>query len=499
MTVISPLLSFAAEFSVATKTLWIAFIAVLFLLLIAVLVYMLHNRRRLQVEEDERARLAAILEQTKRRQKDAEQKLQDAKAQQEQTEKELREALEKAEAEKSADPLIIDLIDDEAETETSVDDEKKNRAFLATTAFLVGSDFELVSVIDLGDDSFEVFGGEGADALTRGTISYTEASRSFAQDLCVPEDREKVLWQTSIAGLREQLKDRDFFELTCDVVEGGMKKRKIMRFTRFNGSEDMLLATRRDVTELMEREARQKSALAAALLEAESTQGEKSEFLSSMSRTVKERMNELLILSASAAEESEDEKARAAFRSIRESGGAMTSMLADVLDVLELEGGKQTPSFDRVAVPDFMADIKTRALRAAAAKKLSYTLKSGGAAPKLLSFDKARMERVLMCVLENAVAFTAEGSEVSHTVTYSAPVNGRIYVRHVVADSGCGIGEEFLSSAFDPFTREHDTEGAGLGLFIAKHLIEALDGSIEIESAEGVGTTATVTLPAKAV
>lgn len=497
MTVSFPLMSLAAGFSPTTKTLWIAFIAVLFLLIIATIVYMVHNRRRLQAEEDEKRRLAAALEQTKKRQKAAEQKLLDATAKQEQTEKKLSEALlVKASV---PEPEIIELNESGESPAEKAAEEEKNRAFLATTAFLVGSDFELVSVIDLAGDSFEVFGAEHADALTPGAISYTDASRSFALDLCVPEDRDKVLWQTSIQGLREQLKGREYFELTADVSESGLRKRKIMRFTRFNGSDDTLLATRRDVTELMEREARQKTALTSALLEAESAQNEKSEFLSSMGKAVRERLSEVLILSAAAEEEAESAASKDAFHSIKESGSAVTSMLTNVLDVLELEGGKLSPAADYVDVPDFMADIRARTQRTAEKKKVAYTLRTGGAVPKRLCFDRARAARVLGCVLDNAVAFTAEGGDISHTVTYSAPANSRIYIRHVVTDTGCGMRTEFAKTAFEPFTREHNTEGAGLGLYIAKHLAEALDGSIDLESAEGVGTTVTFTLPAKAV
>lgn len=490
MTVFFPLMTTAAEPQLSVTSLWIAFIAILVLLLIATPVYMLYNRRRLQAQEDERDRLAAALEQTKLRQKAAEQKLQDAKAKQEQAERELSEAL----AVKAAEEEASDIINEAAKAEA-----EKKRALLATTTFLVGSDFELVSLINLHDDSFEVFGAEQDGVFAPEKISYSEASRSFATDLCVPEDREKVLWQTSVQGLREQLKNREFFELTADVLEEGLRKRKTMRFTRFNGSRDVLLATRRDVSELMERETRQKGALTAALLEAENGSAESAEFLSSMSKVVKERMDELLILSASAEEEAREEGSKSAFGSIKKTGASMSSMLTNVLDVLELERGKLSPSTDIVTLSSFMPSISTRYKRAAADGKKSYTLRTGGAAPKQLSFDKARAERVLCCVLDNALAFTPEGGEISHTVTYSAPANGRIYIRHVITDTGCGMSGDFLEKAFEPFSHENDTEGAGLGLYIAKHLAEALGGSIDLESSEGIGTTATITLPARAV
>lgn len=465
-----------------SRALWIAFIAVLVLLIITTLVYMLHNRRRLKEEEDERSRLAAALELTKKRQKAAEEKLADAKSRQAQTEKALTDARSLLqtieEREKDEETAALKL--------TADLESEKRRTTLATTAVLVGSDYELVSLIDLDSDSFQVLGAERSGELQDGAISYTEASRSFALESCVAADRDKVLYLTSVSGLREQLKDREFFELTTDVIESGQPKRKIMRFTRFDEHGSILLATRRDVTELMEREVRQKSALTAALLDAESAEEKQTGLLSSVSASAGKRFNDVLILSSAAEGEATDEASRQAFRTIRETGGAMVSMLADLTDVLELTSGKRSPAAEPTDASDFMAKLGADAKTAASEKKLRYTLKSGGAAPKRLSFDSRRAARAVSCSLSVVLERTPEGGEINHTVTYSPPLNGRVYMRHVITTNAPELTPEELSAAFLPFANESEVGG----LYIAKHLAEALGGSLDLSPA-----ALTLTLP----
>ena len=110
--------------------------------------------------------------------------------------------------------------------------------------------------------------------------------------------------------------------------------------------------------------------------------------------------------------------------------------------------------------------------------------------------DGPRLQQVLWNLLANAVKFTPEGG----TVHLRARRNGT-FVEFVVTDSGIGIPRDFLPAVFEPFrqadgspTREHD--GLGLGLAIVKQVVQAHDGTIEVESpGEGCGSTFTVRLP----
>jgi CheY-like chemotaxis protein len=113
--------------------------------------------------------------------------------------------------------------------------------------------------------------------------------------------------------------------------------------------------------------------------------------------------------------------------------------------------------------------------------------------------DPRRLEQVFLNLLSNAVKFTPEGGRVTIDVT---PVNGSVAVR--VADTGVGIEPAFLPHVFERFRQGNSSTtrsvgGLGLGLFIARHLIEAQDGGIRVES-EGAdrGAAFTITLKAAA-
>ena len=106
--------------------------------------------------------------------------------------------------------------------------------------------------------------------------------------------------------------------------------------------------------------------------------------------------------------------------------------------------------------------------------------------------DADKLEQILDNLLTNAIKFTLSGTIRFHT-EYMA---GRLYVE--VGDTGIGMDEETLERVFRPFERaaqEINSEGFGLGLFITKALVKVLDGSIEVESRPGKGTTFRLSFP----
>ncbi|MEL7170617.1 MAG: ATP-binding protein, partial [Bacteroidota bacterium] len=108
--------------------------------------------------------------------------------------------------------------------------------------------------------------------------------------------------------------------------------------------------------------------------------------------------------------------------------------------------------------------------------------------------DPYRIEQVVEQLLSNAVKFTDAGY-VALTTRLDTDA-----VVCVVEDTGCGIAEEFVSGLFEPFTQEdhrlnRNYDGSGLGLAIVKRLVDAMDGSLAIESEKDAGTRVTLKLP----
>jgi len=106
-----------------------------------------------------------------------------------------------------------------------------------------------------------------------------------------------------------------------------------------------------------------------------------------------------------------------------------------------------------------------------------------------ISADPDQLLQVLMNLLQNSIAATPPGGEVSLQVTEDEQ-----HVRIIVSDTGCGMTEESQQKMFDPFFTTRKT-GTGLGLAVSHQIIEQHNGSFEVKSAPDKGTTITIVLP----
>lgn len=114
-----------------------------------------------------------------------------------------------------------------------------------------------------------------------------------------------------------------------------------------------------------------------------------------------------------------------------------------------------------------------------------------------------KMQEILSNLISNAIKYTPEGGKVLIDVQ-ELPYNkeGYTLIQTKVSDTGIGMSEEFLPSLFELFTRERNTTlskipGTGLGIAIVKNLVDLMNGSIEVESELGKGSTFTITIPHK--
>jgi signal transduction histidine kinase len=149
--------------------------------------------------------------------------------------------------------------------------------------------------------------------------------------------------------------------------------------------------------------------------------------------------------------------------------------------------------------PDSIADVLGCSIEGfrpkANTKNISISLEIPGELPQV-SMDRVRVTQVLANLLENALRHTAEGGSI--TVSATGETAGLVAV--TVADTGEGIPPDDLTLIFERFhrvdaSRTRETGGAGLGLTIAKQLIQAHNGAIHAESPPGSGTRLTFTLP----
>lgn len=180
---------------------------------------------------------------------------------------------------------------------------------------------------------------------------------------------------------------------------------------------------------------------------------------------------------------------------IHESGGHLLALINEVLDMAKIEAGRIELD-DRIIRLDTVVDAALRMVKTAAAKKtISLTTALPAAMPSLL-VDDVKLRQVLVNLLANAVRFTQPGGRIS--VEAHDPADEGLEIR--IRDSGVGMAPDQIAVALEPFgqvEQRSDTasEGTGLGLPLAKSLVELHGGFLEVESRVGVGTTVTVRLP----
>ena len=227
----------------------------------------------------------------------------------------------------------------------------------------------------------------------------------------------------------------------------------------------------------------------------------KSEFLATVSHEIRTPMNGIIGMAELLSRSLLNEEQKSYNETVRVSAEALLSILNDILDFSRIEAGKLvidstpfTPSDPAFQMADLLAP-------AAAQKGLEFVVRADPNLPRTVLGDAGRVRQVLMNLAGNSIKFTHSGYvkvEVSAIETSALQCRIRFSVR----DTGIGIPQNKLTRLFEKFTQADSSTtrkygGTGLGLAISSKLVELMNGSIEVESEDGVGSNFffDVTLP----
>jgi PAS domain S-box-containing protein len=171
----------------------------------------------------------------------------------------------------------------------------------------------------------------------------------------------------------------------------------------------------------------------------------------------------------------------------------MSRLILELLDVSRIETGRLEIRREAIAWPQFVRDVVHRHHTAVSDRRFHLSVPDAG---KIVTGDRDRLEQVLGNLLENAVKYSPDGSDVTVTVEDKGDT-----LITAVCDRGIGIPADELSQVFERFHRGRQVSstnygGLGLGLYITKQIIERHGGTIWVESKEGYGTTFYFSLPA---
>ncbi|GMV43937.1 MAG: hypothetical protein AMXMBFR64_56530 [Myxococcales bacterium] len=233
----------------------------------------------------------------------------------------------------------------------------------------------------------------------------------------------------------------------------------------------------------------------------------KSQFLTNMSHELRTPLNSMLLLSNLLAENEErnlTDRQVEYCRTIHSAGTELRDLINQVLDLAKVEAGKQ----DLRIEPVRLVDVLDRARRVfeplARDKGLTLVVGQEPGLPETIQSDRQRVDQIVTNLLGNAVKFTSAGSIAlrAHRPA-DMPLRGALVgggVALSVSDSGPGIPEKDLERIFAQFEQlDGQTDrrygGTGVGLALSRELAALLGGELHVVSAEGQGTTFTLTLP----
>jgi signal transduction histidine kinase len=225
----------------------------------------------------------------------------------------------------------------------------------------------------------------------------------------------------------------------------------------------------------------------------------KSEFLANMSHELRTPLNAIIGFSEVLAERmfgDVNEKQAEYLQDIVSSGRHLLSLINDILDLSKVEAGRLELELGQFHLPTALDTAVTLVRERATRHGITLTQAVAEEVGDVVA-DERKVKQILLNLLSNAVKFTPDGGRVGVTATGADGV-----VTIAVTDTGIGIAPEDQAAIFEEFrqvgtdgARKH--EGTGLGLTLAKKLVELHGGQIGVQSRVGKGSTLTFTLPVR--
>lgn len=232
---------------------------------------------------------------------------------------------------------------------------------------------------------------------------------------------------------------------------------------------------------------------------AEESNRMKSEFLSNMSHEIRTPMNAILGMAEVALRKEMSPELHKCLSIIQSSAQGLLEIINDILDLSRVEAGKLNIIPDTYSTATLAEDMMAIVDARNTEHKVPIHYHIQPDLPPYLRGDVVRLRQVMLNFASNAIKYTEHGS-IDITLGCTAAPDGSANLNFSVKDTGQGIRPEDQARLFTPYTQfnarqNHGKESSGIGLAISKRFVEAMNGSIQVESRYGVGSTFSFTVP----
>jgi len=322
--------------------------------------------------------------------------------------------------------------------------------------------------------------------------SFRERLDMLANVLVHPDDRKAFLASTQKEHVLSELKKNRIYFANFRTLADGQVKYYQVKFVAAPKQEGHVIVGFHDVDIQTRKEL-------AALEKAEAANVAKSAFLFNMSHDIRTPMNAIIGFTDMARRNlGNTAKVSDCLGKVDLAGRHLLTLINEVLDMARIESGKVNIEEARVDVIEAATSMITIMREGADTGRLNLQLRIENVRNRMVLADRLHVNQVLLNILSNAVKYTRPGGDVIFTLRQTNEnLAGMASFDCIVEDTGIGISKELLDHIYEAFERAENStksgiQGTGLGMAIAKRLIDLMNGTIQIESTLGKGTRVVV-------
>ena len=232
-----------------------------------------------------------------------------------------------------------------------------------------------------------------------------------------------------------------------------------------------------------------------ALQTAENANKAKTDFLSNMSHDIRTPMNAIIGMTSLIRHDAGNKAKVIEYADkIDISSQHLLGIINDVLDMSKIEAGKTVFKYTDFSILDFITELNTIFHSQIDEKNQTLTIIKENIRHEWVNGDKVHLMQIFSNLVSNAVKYTQKGGKIQFLVE-ECETKSSVYAKYrfLVSDNGIGISADFKETIFDAFTRAESSvtnkiQGTGLGMAITKNLVEAMGGTIDVESELGQGS-----------
>lgn len=398
--------------------------------------------------------------------------------------------------------IYLDITKDEEARQSELNHERRTKQQYYDLLSSINSNYYFIYLVNLED-------GSGIPLRLPETecVVFTSYSTNGLYDIeplvrshFHPDDSAKILEHFSLSGLRRQKKDRHIdFALECRSRLFDSE----YRWTAFNSTllaqsdgYHQIILTLRDIHEDKLKELREQQALQEAFDAAKAANMAKNEFLSRMSHDIRTPMNAIMGMTAIAGKYLDDkDRVQDCLAKITTASNHLLNLINEVLDMAKIESGKLNLLEEDFSISAMLQELLDLINPQLLVKKYHFTLTKAPELRDNVLGDKLRLKQLLLNILANAIKYTPPYGSISLEVreTHSR-LHDTIGYEFIITDNGIGMDSEFAAKIFEPFARASDSrtseiEGTGLGMTIALNIARMMNGTIDVQSTLGEGSS----------